>query len=204
MSQPVIVALHGVGSSANDMAAALAPLNAVAEVIALQGPDAFEGAAHGCQWFSVRGVTEANRSMRTLAALPPLLARLDQIAADRDIHRNELIVLGFSQGAIMGLAAVASGYHRGRAIAIAGRLAVPVRAGLASKAVLLVHDADDNVMPSRLSIEAAAALGNAGSEVEIARTAGVGHRIGASTIGAIKAWLSQQAQPAHTSNALQG
>jgi phospholipase/carboxylesterase len=204
MSQPVIVALHGVGSSADDMAAALAPLSAVADVIALPGPEAFDRSAHGRQWFSVRGVTEANRSARTIAALPALLARLDQLAADRNIHRDELTVLGFSQGAIMALAAVAGGYHQGRAIAIAGRLAVPVSPGLASKAeLLLIHDADDNVMPSRLSIEAAAALSDAGSEVEVARTAGVGHRIGASTIAAINDWLlTQYAQAAHSSYSL--
>ena len=200
-----MIALHGVGSNAHDMAAALQPLNAVAEVIALPGPELFQGTASGRQWFSVMGVTEENRPARTAAALPPLLARLDQLASQRNIPRDELIILGFSQGAIIALAAVAGGYHRGRAIIIAGRLAVPVSSGLGREAeLLLIHDADDSVMPSGLSNDAAAALRKAGAEIEIARTVGVGHRIGAPTIAAIDAWLTRHVKGAHTSIELQG
>lgn len=205
MTRPVIVALHGVGSSAEDMAAALAPLSARAEVVALPGHEPFDAAPRGRQWFSVSCVTEANRSERTAAAMPKLIARLDQIAAGHGIDRDELILLGFSQGAIMTLAAVAGGHHRGRAIAVSGRLVGPVNLAPSQRgSLLIIHDADDSVMPSMLSVNASDALRHVGHDVDIIRTAGVGHRIGAATLDAIRPWLSRHAEPLRFSNALQG
>jgi len=205
MTRPVIVALHGVGANADDLAAALQPLSSATEVIALPGHEAFMGSPRGRQWFSVNGVTEANRPARVAAALPALLAQLDRIAAQRGIGRDELVLLGFSQGAIMTLAAVAGGHYRGLAIAIAGRLAspvVPARPG--SAGILLIHDAQDRVMPANLAVEAAASLTAAGHHVDIARTSGIGHSIGEDTLAAISGWLADRAQPAPASFSLQG
>ena len=205
MNPPLIVALHGVGSSAEDMTAALHPLDAIADVIALPGHEPFDNSDSGRQWFSVLGVTEGNRSTRTTAALPALIAKLDQLAVTRNIRRDDIILLGFSQGAIMTLAAVAGGYHRGRAISIAGRLAVPVSPALDRQAeILVVHDADDQIMPSGLSLEAAAALSHADNTVEIGETACVGHGIGAATLVAIGAWLTRHHQSAYSPNDLEG
>lgn len=190
MSRPIIVALHGVGSTADAMAEALRPLGAVAEVVALSGHEAFDGAQVGRQWFPVAGVTEANRPARVAAALPPFLAQLDHIAAEHAVHRDELVLLGFSQGAILTLATVAGGHHRGRAVAIAGRLAAPVEPANHGRAhLLLVHDLDDPAMPSMLSTQAAAQLGAAGHDIEVVATSGVGHRIAAPTLTAVGAWL---------------
>jgi phospholipase/carboxylesterase len=205
MNPPLIVALHGVGSSADDMIAALHPLDAFADVIALPGHEPFDSSDIGRQWFSVMGVTVGNRSTRTAAALPALIAKLDQLAVARNIRRDDIILLGFSQGAIMTLAAVAGGYHCGRAISIAGRLAVPVSPALDRQAeILVVHDADDQIMPSGLSLEAAAALNHAGHAAKILETAGVGHRIGAATLEAISTWLTRHHQSAYSPIALEG
>ena len=205
MNPPLIVALHGVGSSADDMTAALHPLTAFADVIALPGHEPFDSSDSGRQWFSVMSVTESNRSTRTAAALPALIAKLDQLAVARNISRDDIILLGFSQGAIMTLAAVAGGYHCGRAISIAGRLAVPVSPALDRQAeILVVHDADDHIMPSGLSINAATALNRAGHAVEVVETAAVGHRIGKATLDAIGAWLTHHHRSTYSLIALEG
>jgi phospholipase/carboxylesterase len=193
MTRPLIVALHGVGSNARDLAAALAPLGPVAEVLALDGFDPFDGGGQGRQWFSVAGVTEASRPARVAAALPALIAKLDTIAAERGIARDDIILLGFSQGAIMTLAAVAGGLHHGRAVAVAGRLAAPVLPVERAATVLLLHDRDDRVMPINLSVDAGAALDRAGHHVEGAWSAGIGHGIGAPTLSAIADWLAKPA-----------
>jgi len=191
VSRPLIVALHGVGATARSMAAALGPLKDVAEVVALDGCEAFDRGGAGRQWFSVTGVTEVDRPLRVAAAMPRLVDRLDRLARDRAVDRDALILVGFSQGAIMTLALVAQGLHHGRAVAIAGRLAAPVLpiTGRAAS-LLLVHDQDDPVMPSSLADEAAARLGAAGHQVVLQHTQGVGHGIGASTSTAIRDWLS--------------
>jgi phospholipase/carboxylesterase len=194
MTRPLIAALHGVGSSARDMATALSPLQPVADVIALDGVDPFDGGGSGRQWFSVHGVTEADRSRRVVDAVPALLNRLDQLAAERGVPREDLLLLGFSQGAIMMLAMVAQGLHPGRAIAVAGRLAAPVvPVGGAPATLLLVHDRGDPSMPAALSDEAKAKLAAAGHHVNLVRTDGVGHGIGPATITAIADWLAATA-----------
>jgi phospholipase/carboxylesterase len=191
MTRPLIVALHGVGSSARQLASALAPLENVADVLALDGGEPFDGGGGGRQWFSISEVTEADRPARVLAALPSLLARLDAVAAARGIDRSDMVLLGFSQGAIMTLAAIAQGDHSGPAVAIAGRLAAPVKPARDKTAsLLLVHDRDDAVMPVALSDEAGATLAAAGHRVATAHSAGVGHGIGPATVAAIADWLA--------------
>jgi phospholipase/carboxylesterase len=95
MSRPLIVALHGVGSSARDIAAAVAPLERIADLVALDRAEPFDGGGRGRQWFSVAGVTEADRPMRVAGALPALVDRLDRLAADRGVAREDLVLLGF-------------------------------------------------------------------------------------------------------------
>jgi phospholipase/carboxylesterase len=193
MSRPVIVALHGVGASARDLAAALAPLEQLGDVIALEGTEPFDGGGPGRQWFSVAGVTDGNRASRTLAALPPLLDRLDRLALRYGIAREDLVLFGFSQGAIMALTMVAQGLHPGRAISVAGRLpeAVPVQpAGDRPATLLMAHDLADDFMPPRLSDDAGTRLATAGHHVDQVRTSGISHGIGPATIDAVADWLA--------------
>jgi phospholipase/carboxylesterase len=196
MSRPLIVALHGVGSSAQDMEAALASLKQIAEVIALDGCEAFDGGGRGRQWFSVSGVTEADRPRRVAGALPRMIKRLDELAKEHDVAREDLVLLGFSQGAIMTLAMVAQGLHVGRAIAVAGRLAAPVLpAGSPPASVLVIGDSADRVMPQGLSQDAAKRLRAAGHHVDLSLTDGIGHGIGAQTLSSIASWLAATASP---------
>jgi phospholipase/carboxylesterase len=196
MSRPLIVALHGVGSSGRDMGAALAPLAPIADVIALDGCEPFDGGGRGRQWFSVSGVTEADRPRRVAGALPRLIKRLDQLAQDHGVAREDLVLLGFSQGAIMTLAMVAQGLHAGRAIAIAGRLAAPVvPVELRHASLLLIGDSADRVMPQGLSQDAAERLRAAGHHVELSLTDGIGHGIGSQTLSSIASWLVATAVP---------
>jgi len=205
MSRPLLVALHGVGANARTMAAVLAPLEQVADVVALDGCEAFDRGGSGRQWFSIAGVTEANRPMRVAAALPRLLDRLDQLARDRAVDRDALILVGFSQGAIMTIAMVAQGLHKGRAVAIAGRLAAPVLAPTCESAsLLLVHDLDDQMMPFTLADGAAARLGAAGYQVVLRHTEGVGHGVGQPTTAAISDWLAATPAPRPISCLMEG
>jgi phospholipase/carboxylesterase len=202
---PLIVALHGVGSSARDMAVALAPLERVAEVVSLDGGEAFDGGGLGRQWFSIAGVTDADRSQRVARALPGLLERLDQLARSRDMRREDLVLLGFSQGAMMVLAMVAQQFHPGQAVAIAGRLAVPVLPAAGRPAsLLLVHDLSDRIAPPSMSRDAADRLGAAGHHVKLVHTEGVGHGIGPAVPGVIAEWLAATASARAVSTSTEG
>jgi phospholipase/carboxylesterase len=192
LSRPLIVALHEAGGSARDFAEALHPLNSVAELIALDGTEAFDAGATGRQWFSGTGVTDDNRLDRVRRALPPLLRRMDRLAARLGIARETMLLLGFGQGAAMALAAAADGHHRGSLIAIAGRLAGPVAPAPAGAApILILHDRSDPVMPPVLGRSAADRLIQAGYPTELVMTKGCGHAIGPTTLRAIAGWLAR-------------
>jgi phospholipase/carboxylesterase len=190
MTKNIIVALHGVGSNAHDMGQALQLLAGRNEIVALDGPEPFHANAVGRQWFSIVGVTEANRGARVSAALPTMVQMLDGVARDHGVQRDDLILLGFSQGAIMTLAAIAEGYFHGRAIAVAGRLAVVPKPTERPANLLLVHDRDDPVMPVDLSVDAGAALSRIGHHVDGSWTNGIGHGFGQATIASIDRWLT--------------
>ncbi|WP_157220575.1 dienelactone hydrolase family protein [Flavisphingomonas formosensis] len=183
MTIRLIVALHGVGSCAADIAPFGEALAAAigAEAVALDGPEPYDmPPPRGRQWFSIKGVTETNRPARVAAALPGLLARIDGLAHDRGVARNAIALAGFSQGSIMSLAAVVGGGTFGAVVAVAGRLAAPLSpARSGSPAVLLLHDKLDTMMPFPLAGEAEAALRAAGHDVSLMASEGYGHAIGA-------------------------
>ena len=68
----LLLLFHGVGSSAEDLrpfGEALAALQPQAYVVSVRSPEPSD-LGQGWQWFSVQGVTEANRPARGAAAMP--------------------------------------------------------------------------------------------------------------------------------------
>ena len=71
MRAGLVIFLHGVGSQGASFAPLLAQWAVDLPTIALAAPDApfaFDLAPDGRQWFSIKGVTEANRAERIVAA----------------------------------------------------------------------------------------------------------------------------------------
>jgi phospholipase/carboxylesterase len=117
-----IIFLHGVGSSGAAMRP-LAEAAGVALVVCVPaGPQPFD-MGPGRQWFSVKGITEENRPARVAAAMPGFRAVIEGFA-----DPQHSVLVGFSQGAIMALHAVADGLQVKAIFALSGRLAGPVRA----------------------------------------------------------------------------
>lgn len=188
------IVLHGVGANAAAMmpvAEVLAAADPSLRVLALDAPEPFDGGGAGRQWFSVRGVTDANRPARVAAALPTLWAFVE---AERERHAlapEAVTLVGFSQGAIMTLAAAARGHRFGRAIAIAGRLVPPVRqAQRGAPRITLLHGSDDSVIPATEAAFAACRLRSTGYDVETTISEGTGHSISGDVLSLFTATLS--------------
>ena len=67
VNDSLVVFLHGVGASGADLAPLAEPLSAFLPSAAFVAPDAparFDGGGPARQWFSVSGVTAANRAER--------------------------------------------------------------------------------------------------------------------------------------------
>lgn len=176
----LVLMLHGVGAEPDS----LAPLaQAVAdalpdlEVRVPPAPDPFDG-GRGRQWFSIRGVDDANRAQRIADALPALDRLVAAELAACGLGRDRLALVGFSQGAMMTLALAASARPPATAVAIAGRLAVDrLVGGPHQPDLLLLHGARDPVVPVACAGEAADRFRTAGYRVRLAIEPDLSHAI---------------------------
>jgi phospholipase/carboxylesterase len=180
----LVIFLHGVGSRGADLEA---PGNLWREKlpgVSFEAPDApfpFDQGGPGRQWFSVRGVTEANRPQRVLDAREAFDQTVAGIVEANGLasHLDRVALVGFSQGSIMALDALASGrWPVATVVAFAGRLASPepLAPAVGSRA-LLVHGAADPVIPAQESADAQTRLEQAGVKVERHILPAVGHTI---------------------------
>ena len=189
--------LHGVGAQGADM-------GGLAEALALPGlafaaPDApfpFNAApgSPGRQWFSVSGVTAANRAARVADARAPFDRVIaDTLAAHGLTGRPDRVVLiGFSQGAIMALDAIATGrIPAGGLIAFSGRLATPAPLAPARTPILIAHGRQDGVIPVTEATAAATALTAAGNTPDLILEDGLGHAPGPAGLARARALLTR-------------
>ena len=133
MPRQLFILLHGLGAEPSDLAPLAHRLRAVypdAAFLIPEGSMPFDGGGTGRQWYSIKGMTEANRHARILAALPAL-NMLVRRAQDRlKILPTDTALVGFSQGANMALELIAirDGIV-GRIVAFSGRFSkLPVKA----------------------------------------------------------------------------
>ena len=182
----LVLLLHGVGSSARDLVPlgeALAPHLPGAAILNLQAPEA---SGPGWQWFSVQGVTEADRPARVAAAMPGFMQAVRHWQAACAIEPARTTLIGFSQGAIMALESTQfDSPLADRVIALSGRFARPPRIAHASVRTHLMHGDADAVMPVRLAVDALAQLQGLGAVATLDRFPGLGHGIDMRVVDAV-------------------
>jgi phospholipase/carboxylesterase len=179
-----IVFLHGVGSSGANMRPLAQALDLSVPAHCPDGPHPFD-MGPGRQWFSVRGISEANRPDRVAAALPALTALLQSLGPT-----GETLLIGFSQGSIMALHAAAAGLPLAGVIAIAGRLAGPVPARTTWPPITLLNGALDPIMPPSIANATAEWLRDAAASPKAQIFQGLGHMIDDQVIAAIRTQLA--------------
>ncbi|MBI5430507.1 MAG: esterase [Nitrosomonadales bacterium] len=183
----LFILLHGVGATPSD----LAPL---ANTLRDAFPDAafllpggtfpFDGGGSRRQWFSINGVTEANRPARVAEAIPALHALVRQAQGRFRVLQPDTALVGFSQGAIMALEfSVAHDGSIGRVVAFSGRFAqLPDKApGLTT--LHLLHGEDDPVIPVRHAYAAYDRLTDVHGDATLDVASAVGHEIHAALAG---------------------
>ena len=196
MQPCLLLGLHGVGADAasfQPLARALAAALPGAELLGPDGFHPFDGGGAGRQWFSVRGVSDANRPGRVRGAAAEISSFVDAELARRGLGGDRLVVVGFSQGAI--LAAWLAVHRRpapAAAVLLSGRVAddeAPIEGSVATP-VLLAHGAEDPVMPASLVEPGARALAAWGARVTTRVYPGLGHEVGAQELRDAQAFLA--------------
>ncbi|MEO8154539.1 MAG: esterase [Rhizobacter sp.] len=175
---------HGVGAEASHMAPLAQRLVAEypqAAVVCLNAPEAFDGVAgggSGWQWFSVRGVTDANRAQRVAAALPHFIATVRAVQQQFGLSWECTALAGFSQGAIMALEAVqAEPALAGRVLAFAGRHAVQPDHAPHDTTVHFFNGMKDTVIPPAPALDSADRMVALGGDVTADALPGIGHEL---------------------------
>lgn len=186
----LVIFLHGVGSSGADLLPLAGRLRDALPGTAFAAPDAPFPFPYGMghQWFSIAGVTEDNRAGRIEAARADFDRVIGEIIETHGFadKLDRVAFVGFSQGTIMALDALASGrWPVGAIVGFSGRLASPLPLPLSpgrATPVLLVHGAADSVIPAAETVKATAILQGLGVDVESRILPGVDHTISAEGI----------------------
>ena len=169
----LVVFLHGYGADGNDLIdigrhwAGAMPETAF---VSPHAPEPCAEAPMGRQWFALTLRDEAELLRGVTKAAPVLDAFLDEEMKRYGLTADKVALCGFSQGTMMALYV---GPRRSQQIAgivgYSGVLAAPERLKIDAKTrppVLLVHGAEDPLIPAPAIYEAAQGLGGASFEVE--------------------------------------
>jgi phospholipase/carboxylesterase len=197
--ESLVILLHGVGADGANLAPlgeALRGLLPGAAFASPAAPQPFDGGGSGRQWFSIVGVTDANRGERIVEAR----AGFDEVVA-REIERtgfggrpDRVAFFGFSQGAILSLDAMVDGrWPVAAVVAASGRLVTaPGPKPASSTPVLLLHGEWDDVIPAAETSSAKRVLEDAGFAVEAHIYPRLGHAVSPAGLQAAGAFLARR------------
>jgi phospholipase/carboxylesterase len=186
-TKSLVVFLHGYGADGDDLLGLADPLSPHMPDTVFIAPDAPQpcaGAPAGFQWFPIPwidGSSDEDASAAALEAVKDVDAFLGQVMAQEGVTPDQLIVFGFSQGAMLALRALPlRDAPVAGLVACSGRLLDPESFAdtvLCRPAVLLMHgDQDEVVAPAHFN-EAGEALEKAGFETFGHVMEGTGHGI---------------------------
>ena len=183
-AKQLVVLCHGVGADGHDLidlAPAWSPALPDALFVAPDGPEPYEDAPQGRQWFSLADRTPHVLYDGAQRAAPALQAYIDAELERAGLGHNDVAIMGFSQGAMMTLHAGLRRHPAPRGLlAFSGALLLTPE--LEAQCVghpptLLVHGEDDPVVPFARTGPTVAALERLGIPLQTLWRPGLGHAI---------------------------
>lgn len=205
-AKALVVFLHGFGADGNDLIAIGAEWRRQMPDVAFASPHAPErcmAAPSGRQWFPLTFRDPDERRRGVLAARPGLDAFLDAELARQKLTADRLVLVGFSQGAMMALHA---GLRRpvppAAILGFSGMLVSPelLKTEAVSKPpILLVHGDRDDVIPVDALFAAMDGLAAAEIPVEWHLSPGLGHGIDGEGLRQGAAFIASALKPRRTS-----
>ncbi|MBL8347140.1 MAG: esterase [Rubrivivax sp.] len=129
-------------------------------------------------WYSIEGITSENWPGRVAGCLPPLLAWVRAQQRRLGVGPAATALGGFSQGAILSLAAAQQEDGLvGRVLAFGGCLVAPPEAAPQHTTLHLFHGSSDEIIPADGSRQALAWIGGLQGDATLDIAEGVGHEL---------------------------
>jgi phospholipase/carboxylesterase len=194
----LVVLLHGYGASGDDLIALADMMSPMLPSAAFSSPHAIEPlpypGAPGYQWFPLQMRDPEEYISGTRAAAPVLDQFLDAELQRHGLGPDRLALVGFSQGTMMALhvglrRTVAPAAVVGLSGVIAGANALAAEI-VSRPPVMLVHGADDELIPVGAIHLTREALGAAGICVDWHVREGLGHGIDEEVVGMTARFLA--------------
>lgn len=192
-AQSLLVFLHGYGANGADLlglADVMGPHLPGVAFVAPDAPDACAGGGFGFQWFPIPwldGSPQAAADAGLEASALDLDGFLDARLAEEGLAPDRLVLVGFSQGAMMSMhVAPRRGTEVAAVVAISGRLLRPERLAAEARVkppILLIHGDQDPVVPFADMGKAGDALTAAGFPTYGHIMKGTGHGIAPDGVG---------------------
>ena len=193
---PTILALHGRGSNESDLIGLAQYLPQKFLWISPRGsfplgPDSYE-------WFQITQIGKPDPT-RLANALNTIDTFIDEAITNYPVDKNQLYLLGFSQGSIMSMSYALTKPRR-----VAGVIAqsgyIPHESGLQidetgikNKPFILTHGIQDPMLPVDWARRSRDILQNLGTNLEY-HEFNMGHNVSAESLAVINTWLERQIQ----------
>lgn len=178
-ARQLIILLHGFGAHPVDLLDMARQFHDTWPEAAIALPPGLEpvpGSETARQWFSLDGITDANRPERVAATMPAFLTLITRLQEESHIPPADTVIAGFSQGAIMGLEAIkAKDGLAGRMLAFSGRYATLPTEAPRFTSISLYHGDKDTVISVDHARDAFDQLQALGGDVSLDIAHGIGH-----------------------------
>lgn len=198
----LVVFLHGYGANGEDLlglAEVLAPHLPGVAFIAPDAPEACVGGGFGFQWFPIPWIDGSPQALAEAGldrAAADLNGFLDARLAEAGLGADRLVLIGFSQGAMISLhVAPRRAEPVAGVVAISGRLLRPEQLQAEARVkppVLLMHGDQDPVVPFSDMGKAGEALVEAGFPTYGHVMQGTGHGIAPDGLGVALQFLKER------------
>ena len=189
----LVVLVHGYGSDGNDLIGLAEHWQSHvpgAAFVAPNAPARLPGSP-GYQWFPISRITPDDMARGVESAGPVLDQFLDEELAKLSLPPDKLILLGFSQGAMLSLhVGLRRAVPPAAIVGLSGMLAGAPPASADGPPVFLAHGDVDEVVPVQAMLAGAAALGAAGRAVQWHLARGIGHGVDPAAIALAGGFLS--------------
>ena len=196
-NQPLVIFLHGYGSNEQDLFGIKDDLPASYTYLSVRAPMTLEEGSY--QWFRKKGEGAYNGETDDLKTSGQVLQDfIAQAAKKYHTEPDKVVLVGFSQGAIMSYeVALRHPESVGGIAALGGRILPVLKSALKpdekrqTLAIFIGHGKEDNRLPYKDGTEANSLLQSISLTPEFHGYEGLGHSISAAEVEDLNAWLQR-------------